>query len=169
MNVSEFIALMEYTQPPAPESELSSFESSIGCRLPEDYRQFLVASNGGYVGGSLWFLGPWLTDQTVEAGVHHVGGFRQESYFSLLWARNCYQERELRIPRELLWVMDDPFGNAICIGLTGEHRGRMYFWDHECETDSDEWDGSADTAENVTLLTKSFTEFVSGLKPSDAE
>jgi hypothetical protein len=65
--------------------------------------------------------------------------------------------------------MDDPFGNGICIGLTGEHRGRMYFWDHECAPDPDEWDGSADTTENVTLVANSFTEFVGGLKSSDAD
>ena len=169
MNVSEFIAQMEDTLPPAPDGALTTFESTIGCRLPDDYRQFLIASNGGYIGGSLWFFGPTPNGDKADAGVNHIGGFREESHFSLLESRDCYQGSELRIPRELLWVMDDPFGNAICIGLTGDHRGRMYFWDHECEPDSDDWDGSADTAENVTLLANSFTDFVSGLKPNNAD
>jgi hypothetical protein len=169
MTVSELIAHMADTLPPAPETALVSFESSLGCRLPEDYREFLIESNGGCIGGSLWFFGPTPSGDSADAGVHHVGGFRQESYFSLLSAHNCYQGSELRIPRELLWVMDDPFGNAICIGLTGVHRGRMFFWDHENEPDPDEWDGDVETAENVTLLAGSFTEFVCGLKPSDAD
>ena len=41
-------------------------------------------------------------------------------------------------------------GNAICLGLSGEHRGRVYFWDHENEPDPDEWDGEVETAGNLT-------------------
>ena len=167
MNISEFIAQTKSTLPPAHESDLASFESAIGCRLPEDYREFLIACNGGYIGGRLWFFGPTPNGGKADAGIHHIGGFRTESHFSLLRSRKCYQGVELRIPRELLWVMDDPFGNAICIGLTGEYRGKMYFWDHECEPDSEEWNGSTNTAENVTLLANSFTEFIAGLEPSE--
>lgn len=169
MNVAEFIAQMDSTLPPAPEAALAAFESTLGGRLPEDYRQFLVASNGGFIGGSLWFFGPTPDGSKADAGVHHIGGFREEPHFSLLWSRDCYQGDGLRIPRELLWIMDDPFGNAICLGLTGEHRGRVYFWDHECEPDPAEWDGSVAAAGNVTLLANSFTNFIGGLKPSDAD
>lgn len=169
MTISEFIAQIEDTLPPAPNAALAAFESVIGCRLPEDYRQFLIACNGGYVGGSLWYCGPTPDGDDADAGVHHVGGFRVESYFSLTWSRDCYQGSEVRIPLELLWIMDDPFGNAICIGLVGENRGRMFFWDHELELDPEDWDGSIGTAENITLLANSFTEFVDGLRPSDDE
>ena len=164
MNIPEFIAQMENTQPPAPESELAAFEAKVGCRLPDDYRSFLVASNGGYVGGRLWFMGVTPNGASAEAGVHHVGGLRTESYFSLTQRLECYRDR---IPCELLWIMDDPFGNAVCIGLTGNYRGRIYFWDHEREPDSEEWDGSADSAENLTPLTNTFTDFVTGLQPED--
>jgi hypothetical protein len=57
MNVPEFVAQMEATLPPAPDAALTAFESAIGCRLPDDYRQFLIASNGGFIRGSLWFHG----------------------------------------------------------------------------------------------------------------
>jgi hypothetical protein len=103
---------------------------------------------------------------SAVAGVDHIGGFRTESYFSLTRRLDRYKGR---IPRELLWIMDDPCGNAICVGIIGSYRGRVYFWDHEREPDSDEWDGSADSAENITLLTNSFTEFVAGLKSDDAD
>jgi hypothetical protein len=65
--------------------------------------------------------------------------------------------------------MGDPFGNAICLGVTGRWRGKVYFWDHDSEPDLDEWDGSVDTAENITLLAHSFTDFVARLRPIDDE
>jgi len=61
--------------------------------------------------------------------------------------------------------MDDPFGNAICLGVSGNHRGKVYFWDHESEPDPDEWDGRVETAGNVQLLADSFAAFVGGLRP----
>jgi hypothetical protein len=64
--------------------------------------------------------------------------------------------------------MDDPFGNAICLGIRGEHRGRVYFWDHEREPDADEWNGEVQTAGNLQLLADSFTDFVAGLADQSA-
>jgi hypothetical protein len=140
------------------------FENLFGGRLPEDYREFLAACNGGYVGGALWFMGPSPAGEAAEAGIHHIGGFRAEDYFSLHSARQAYDGR---IPRDLAWIMDDPFGNAICLGVAGEHRGRVFFWDHELEPDDERWDGSVESAGNLTVLANSFTEFVAGLKPND--
>ena len=65
--------------------------------------------------------------------------------------------------------MDDPFGNAICLGVTGVHRGQVYFWDHENMPDPELWDGSVQTAGNLDLLANSFTDFVAGLTPTADE
>jgi hypothetical protein len=166
MDLQEFLTYVDKTSPPGPEKEIARFEAEIGARLPEDYRQFLVACNGGLVGGMLWFRGPTAEGGTADAGINHIGGFREEPHFSLDWARECYQDDDdLRIPRELLWIMDDPFGNAICLGVSGQHRGRVFFWDHEEEPDPEDWDGSIETAGNLQLLANSFTEFVAGLVP----
>lgn len=154
-----FLAAIHQKSPPALEADLSAFELSLGCRLPEDYRAFLVACNGGYVGGTLWFTGPTPEGESADAGVHHIGGLRQESHFSLAWHRECY---EGRIPDDLLWVMDDPFGNAICLGIRGQHAGRVFFWDHENEPD-EQWDGSVESAKNLQLLANTFADFVAGL------
>ncbi len=63
--------------------------------------------------------------------------------------------------------MNDPFGNAICLGLVGNTRGKIYFWDHDEEPDPEEWDGSVENAGNVSIVTDSFTELVDGLEPED--
>src|SRR5258708_5675517 len=128
MTINEFIVQVKKKLPPAPPDELAEFENLIKNRLPDDYRYFLINCNGGYVGGRYWYRGVKPEGQEVEAGVHHIGGFRQESRFSLPWHRQCYDGR---IPADLIWISDDPFGNAICLGIEGRHRGRIFFWDHE--------------------------------------
>jgi hypothetical protein len=166
MDMQEFLTHIEKKSPPAPEKKIARLEAEIGAKLPEDYRRFLAQCNGGFVGGALWYQGPTPEGRTAEAGIHHIGGFREEDHFSLESARECYQDDdEPRIPRELLWIMDDPFGNAICLGVSGPYRGRVYFWDHEEEPDPEETEGNVETAGNLQLLANSFTDFVAGLKP----
>ncbi len=166
MTIDEFIAQVKDKSPPAPVDKLAQFEADIGHAFPEDYRSFLANCNGGYVGGRYWYRGRNPEGQEVEAGVHHIGGFRSESCFSLPGHWRTYSGR---IPGSLIWIHDDPFGNAICLGVVGEHRGRVYFWDHENEPDED-WDGSVESAGNLTLIANSFTEYVAGLgELSDAE
>jgi hypothetical protein len=147
--------------PPSP-SQLEAFEAEIGTTLPDDYRRFLLRSNGGSLGDKYCFEND---EAYVRASA--VGGF-QEPY-SLRAARGCYQGHPVRIPRALVWIMEDPGGNAVCLGLTGKHRGRVYFWVHDEEPDPDEWDGEVETAGNIRLLADSFTEFVAGLRARDAE
>jgi len=163
MTIDEFLAIIDHKLPPAPPAQLAALEKKVGLSLPDDYRRFLIACNGGYVGGKVWFKGPTPEGKTADAGVHHIGGFREEWHFSLAANSECYKDR---IPKVLLWVMDDPFGNAICVGLSGKHKGCVYFWDHENEPDDEEWDGEIETAGNLQLLANTFTEFVSGLQPN---
>jgi hypothetical protein len=139
---------------PASPDEVAAFEAEIGATLPDDYRQFLLRSNGGSLGDKYE-----VVEQYVVIG--SVGGFREG--YSLRSARACYQGTPVRIPRALVWIMDDPGGNAICLGLTGEHRGKVYFWDHDEEPYPPEWDGQVETAGNIQLLANSFTKFVASL------
>ena len=152
--------------PPSP-SQVEAFEAEIGTTLPDDYRRFLLRTNGGNVD---WYQFEGLTPEgkSWTAVVSHVGGLREEPDLSLRFARGCYQGRELQIPRALLWIMGDPGGNAICIGLTGKYRGRVYFWIHDEQPDPQEWDGEVETAGNVILLANSFTDFVAGIVPRDS-
>ncbi len=83
MAIHEFLAVIDDKQPPAPAKELAAFERVIGHPLPDDYRRFLVACNGGFVGGSLGFKGPTPEGKAADAGAHHIGGFRGEWHFSL--------------------------------------------------------------------------------------
>jgi len=159
MTTSEFLDEIKSKGTAISEEQLTAFERELKTKLPSDYREFLMACNGGFLGGR-------LMHPNGETMIHHIGGFREESYFDIAWHIDCY---EGRIPRELLWIMDDPFGNAICLGLTGDACGKVFFWDHEMEPDPDFWDGSVTTAENVSEVTDSFRHFVAGLVPTSVD
>jgi SMI1-KNR4 cell-wall len=166
MRLDEFIAGIEKKQPLTSLEPLIHFETALGATLPDDYRQFLIDCNGGVYRGRHWFFGPTPEGGKTDAGIHHIGGLREEAHLSLIASRDVYQSAShARIPRSLLWIMDDPFGNAICIGLTATYRGLVYFWDHELEPDADDWDGHVESSGNITLLAASFTGFIAALKP----
>ena len=164
MTIEEMSAALTHTSPPASPEATERFEAMIGQRLPDDYREFLTRCNGGYGCGYLRFTGPMVDDYVVTACLNHVGGLRQEDYFSLVANYENYQTYEVRLPKDLIWIADDPLGNAICLGISGVHRNHVFFWDHENEPDPDEWDGRVETAGNLVLLADSFTEFFAGLK-----
>jgi hypothetical protein len=143
--------------PPPSQDAMAAFEAESGATLPDDYRWFLLQSNGGCLRGHYCF-----ENEAAFVRVNSVGGL--QGAHSLRAARACYQGHPVRIPRALLWIMDDLGGNAVCLGLSGQHRGRVYFWDHDEEPDPDEWHGEVETAGNIRLLAESFTQFVAGLR-----
>jgi cell wall assembly regulator SMI1 len=108
-------------------SRLRAFEAQIGATLPEDYRAFLIAYNGGAVSRTHFHISEAEGDSTLASfyGLHD----------GPTWARldAAFADYRGRIPAWLLPIAADEGGNAICLGLTGEDRGRIYFWDHECE------------------------------------
>jgi hypothetical protein len=164
MTVDELLGMIDDKGPPVPEQELDAFEKAIGGELPGEYRQFLLACNGGTPDGHVWFEGSSADSAGVTAGVCDIGGLREELGLSLVWNRKILGGR---LPDGLIWIMSDHFGNAICLGVSSEHHGLVYFWDHEFEPDDEEWDGKVETAGNVVLLARSFTEFVAGLRQGE--
>ena len=152
---------------PPSQGQVEAFEAEIGTTLPDEYRRFLLRCNGGKVD---WYRFEGLTPEgkSWTAVLSDVGGLREEPELSLRFARSCYQGHQLQISRTLLWIMGDPGGNAICLGLTGKYRGRVCFWIHDEQPDPQEWDGEVETASNVILLANSFTDFVAGIVPRDS-
>jgi hypothetical protein len=102
MTLDELLAALDHKSPPAPTDALNRFEAKIGQQLPDDYREFLVRCNGGYGCGYVQFHGPTPEGHAADACMNHVGGFREESYFSLESSYKNYQEYEVRIPRDLI-------------------------------------------------------------------
>jgi hypothetical protein len=128
---------------------LLAFEEQIGVIVPEDYRAFLLTNNGGSVVPADFRISEAEGESTLASfyGLHNG-----PEYARLDAAVADYHGR---IPRWLLPIAADEGGNAICIGLAGSARGRIYFWNHNREGEP------SDSA--VTAVASSFTEFCAGL------
>ena len=137
---------------PADLVRLAAFEAHLGAVLPADYRQFLLAHNGG----------DFLPDQIILPG-------RSEPYAAIGSAFGLYDgpyalETVFRnvvgeVPADLLPFAEDAGGNLFCVGIRGAHYGRIYYWDHELSTPGAEEPGW----NNLTLLAGSFGTFVAAL------
>lgn len=145
------------------ESSYSSIESSSikhieerisGC-LPDDYKEFLIAHNGGEPELDIF---TFLRDEVPELGI--VAAFlgqQEDEDETILEYLDCYENR---IPKNLLPIAYDPGSNVICLSVSGEDYGSVYFWLHEFETDEDE----APDYSNVFPIKPSFSEFIDSLE-----
>lgn len=170
MTIPDFIAQLTETRPSVREENIVVLESAIGARLPEDYRKFLLAVNGGYIDEGLWYDGINPEGRRIEGGVEAICGLRNDSRLSLEENRADYQtEDDMRIPRDVLGIMHDPFGNVICLGVQPPQVGKVYYWNHDNEFHDEDYDGTANTAKNLCLLANSFTDFIGILGPLEPQ
>jgi hypothetical protein len=139
--------------PLAPE-RLAAFEAELAQRLPEDYRAFLLAHNGGLpVGRDYWAPGR----QEPDAEIRCVYGLHEGPEDYRLDVQRAFYAPKL-MPG-LLPIASDVGGNQFCLGYAGKPRGKVYCWDHETECLPVTW-------RNFQWLTGSFTEFLQRLRPA---
>jgi hypothetical protein len=107
------------------ENTLDKFELGLGARLPEAYRQYLLNYNGG-----MWEPKCFVISKAEgESSVHSVYGLHSgPEYCQLNSMREIFSDR---IPRDVLAIASDAFGNQICLGISGKRRDVVYFWNHE--------------------------------------
>lgn len=148
------VSLTIFNQAPTDESRVIALETRLGTRLPEEYRQFILDFNGGRPSPDCFELalraGPYTgsvvdyflsVDVADEMNIDNVLG----------WLRG-------RKPRALLPIASDPGANYVMLGIEGDVRGKVYFWNHEWEPQNEqEWS-------NIDLIADSFDAFMSGLK-----
>jgi enoyl-CoA hydratase/carnithine racemase len=76
MTLDEFRAYLARPGTPLSEADIVAFEKEIGIGLPDDYRAFLQAVNGGWVGGALLISGATADGEPIDSDLHHIGGLR---------------------------------------------------------------------------------------------
>jgi hypothetical protein len=109
---------------PLDAARLTAFEARIGAALPADYRRFLLAHNGGqFVPCEIVLPGEAEPFASLGAAFGlHDGADALDRVFDNV---------KDYIPAEVIAFAEDEGGNLLCIGIRGEPRGRVYFWDHE--------------------------------------
>ena len=139
------------------EARLRQWEASEGISLPDDYRTFLLETNGGrpkqrcfdYADES----GPY-TDGAIQA-FHGIHG---ETYNRL---DKIAETSKAVVPGSFLPIASDSFGNSICLGISGPERGKVYFFDEEGASDGE----PEENRTHLHRIADSFREFLDVLKP----
>src|SRR5947207_10688065 len=114
MTLKQFIRDMGNKKRPATAKAIAALESTVGTKLPADYRRFLTSCGGGYFGGSVKFQ-PRGSRRSVL--VHHVSDL---SDIHRVW--DLARQDIFPVPDNLLAIMDDPGGSCICLGLSGREK-----------------------------------------------
>ena len=98
--------------PPVTERDIVAAESQLGVGIPETYRTFLAATNGG---------------QAVDGYFSNMVGV--QAFLGLGDMVNNHKALHGRIPADMVPIATAEGGNSVLI----DGGGAVYFWDHELE------------------------------------
>jgi hypothetical protein len=119
------------------DNEIRELEDTLGYSLPNDYRTFLLTYNGGRPEPDVF---------NYEIRKNEIRSSSVRNFFCVdKEGMDAFNEILLvyagRLPKDMFPIAYDSCGNLICLCIAGEHRGRIYFWDHEEEYEEDELPG----------------------------
>ncbi len=148
---------MRDCKPSLTETEVERVEQKWGFVFPVEYRRFLLMYNGGRPNLECFrFKGGSYGDSMIDWFLAIYDG----KYNNFERCYNVFKVKEKRLLDNLVPIARDPGGNLICISVSSEDRGAIYFWDHEKEQDEA-------TSKNVSLIADNFDEFISKLEPNE--
>lgn len=138
---------------------VADFERSVGARLPDEYRTYLIEFNGGKFEKDYF-------ERTggIDGRVHGIYGLHAGPNFAKLeenWKLSEYYdigEAALGV-NEYIVFADTETGDLLLLGL---ENGEVFFLDHESIEDDPEHGARFD----AVPIAKSFDEFVEGLMPA---
>jgi hypothetical protein len=135
------------------EEAVRAFEQQVGFALPEDYREFLIKSNGARVNNQTFFV----KDLDQEILMHVLYGLTNDQNRSLTLGYWLAEHGEDIGEKELV-VGHDQGGHQILLVTDGENKG-LYYWDHN------HFFAKSSEAEGDTyFVADTFTEFCDSLK-----
>lgn len=135
------------------EELICDFEAKLNIALPEEYRLFLLRYNGGKPKPDCF------NDSVIDYffSIINLGGI-----YSIQSYLNTYYKR---YPAEFLPIASAGGGDLILIGLAGEYESKIYYWDHNYESD----ENGLNYYENITIVTNSLHELLEQLFDLDDE
>lgn len=136
--------------PAIDEHAVKNFERQIKAKLPLDYRQFLLRYNGGKPNPSLFRVE--VDGFENETSIQRFLCISSEEHYSLSKYLEIYRNR---IPNNLLPIAIELSVDLICLSISGEDYGNVYFWDHNWEVTQKIPDYS-----NIHFLAHSFDDLL---------
>ncbi|MFN3151447.1 SMI1/KNR4 family protein [Bremerella sp.] len=162
---------------PMTATEIYQLEQELGCRFPETYRKFLETFGASRFNGEspdnpyvvFRSLTPMPSQFEGNLGMLDAlyGGQTDDSDPYSIRVRARYFAD--RIPGYLIPIGDAGGTGQICLGISGEHAGKVYYWDQLNESQADESDIEARTQSrsifaNINQIAESFADFLDRLE-----
>ena len=133
------------TSEPLRPRELDRAERVLGRKIPRPYREFLQRHNGGQPETPDFKM---TNGDQLAAVKSFLGVDLPEETLNLEYVLSTFRDQ---VPARFFPFARDPGGNLMCIAENGPDAGKIYFWDHERETD------------NMTVVADTFDEFLGKL------
>jgi hypothetical protein len=143
--------------PAVDESSVAAFESTIGFRLPPDYRDFLLKFNGGEPTTPVFHL-PDTKGGYTDSAIRYFFSISDKSTFSLAHKYAIYVGR---IPQGMLPIAADSGGNLVLLALVGVQSGKVFFWNHDIEGLVED----PSSLDHLSQVANSFSELCEKLSP----
>jgi hypothetical protein len=155
---------------PLLEDELRAIEAKFGEPLPEDYRMFLKQYGSSTFSrlASIRSAGP-LPNSLSDDGLLPFSGFYGSNSLVGKWPSvfSCADHFRGDIVDGLIPIAHGWEDDQICIGLAGEWRGKLFYWDSQGVGDEDEGGGAV--APDTYFIAESFSDFLNRIELSANE
>jgi hypothetical protein len=163
---------------PLNEAEVAELEKEVGASLPDDYVWLLTTYGESLLTNSVQFE-PLNSEPEYkhpeELGIPNGCSFSgsevttiygkniRKGEFTVLEKLKTFRDR---MPEKFLPFADDGLGNQLCLCLAPKNYQKVYWWDHELEWDTDDYEDETGSAmpeeakfQNVYLVANSLKEF----------
>jgi hypothetical protein len=127
--------------------DIKQFEHEYNVILPKQYVDFLLKYNGGYPQESNFKISDNQGESLVNK-FYGIGDMKSN-------LAKVFEVLEGEIPEDFISIANDPGGNEILLGVSGEYQNKIYLWIHDIEPE--------DEMGNVFILADSFSEFFNNL------
>ncbi len=150
--------IQEGSQLSKNETEIfKSIFNFLDISLPKSYKKFLLENKNFDFSEKEKNI--FIVNKTKFSGVlRFFYEFSSNINDDILYHLKLYR---YRIPKNMISIACDNYGNQILLSVKGPDYGKVYFWDHEQEADTE--NGEEPSYNNLTLIANSFDEFMNGL------
>lgn len=112
---------------PLDAGRLKAFEEELGGALPDDFKHWLEAVNGGEPDDTCVVI----SEEFGFASMNNIYGFHKGPDYAQLDRTNDILIQAGNINEGLVAFANDPGGNQFTVSMRPEDFGAVIFWDHE--------------------------------------
>jgi hypothetical protein len=137
------------------EGDIFVLEQRLNILLPKSYRRFLLEVNGGQPKPNAFPIHNFSRD-THGLLDHFFSWDPDDVDYDIVENAQVFRNR---MPTELLPIAFDPGGNLLCLAVSGDNIGKVYYWDHEDEYPP----GETPDYHNLYFVANDFDDLLGGL------